>query len=442
MKVIKNKYLFNTALNFVFRLINMSITYLTIPLTLKYLNNERYGIWQTILTIISWAALSNFGIGNGLRNKVTKCVTENDNKRLKEYISNAYIYITVISIVIFVVGIFATFFINTNAVFRGNTLSRYEIIISLVIVIVNFCINFILGLSSSIAFGIHKSSLVNLFQTITSLLTLAGLIILRKFTNASLINIAILYLVANSFSNIVFTAVIVIDKKFRPSIKYHNKEVGRDLIGIGLEFFILQIATLVLFSTDNFIISSFIGAEKVTAYSITAKLFQVISTIYSILLIQLWSSVAEATIKENFNWIKNAICKLLFLLIPTAIVIIGILIKFNLITKLWLGKNLVVDNKLIYLCAFYAWLICFNGIFVNVQNGMGKIRIQTISAIISCLVNIPLAIILIKVFNLGTIGVMLSNIICLLISTVMCSIDVYIKIKRRVNKNENCNKLC
>jgi len=432
MVVIKNKFLFNTGLNFIFRLINIFVTYLTIPLTLKYLSDERYGIWQTILTIISWAALSNFGIGNGLRNKVTEAITAGDNKKLKGYISSAYIYISAISAIILLTGIFAVFFINTDVIFKGNTIARYEILISFIIVIINFCINFILGISTSIAFGIQKSSLVNLFQVITSILTLIGLIVLKRFTNPNLINIAFLYLIANSLSNIIFTIIIISDKKLRPSIESYDKKLGKDITKLGLEFFILEVASLVLCSTDNFIVSSFIGVEKVIGYYIASKLFQVISTSYSILLIQLWSAISEANFKKDYKWIKYAVYKLLILLLPAGIFIIVILIKFDFITNLWLGKNLDIDRNLLYLCAFYAWLICFNGIFVHVQNGMSRIRVQTISSIISCLLNIPLAILLIEIFKLGTIGVMISNIICLLISSIMCSIDVYINLKRKL----------
>ena len=424
-----NKHLLNTKLNFVFRLSNMIIMYIQIPLTLRYLNNDRYGIWQTILTIISWAALSNFGIGNGLRNKVTESITEGDNKKLKGYISSAYIYISVISAIIFILGIFFVFLINTDLVFKGNNLNKSEIVISLLIIVTNFCLNFILGISSSVAFGIHKSSLVNLFQVVNNFLTLIGLVLFIKFTRSNLINIAFLYLITNSISNAIFTIVIISDKKLRPNVKAYDKKLGKDLTSLGVEFFILQIATLVMFSTDNFIVSSFIGVEKVTPYSIVVKLFQVISTVYSILLIQLWSAVAEANYNKDYDWIKNQIYKLLILLLPVGLFIIFILIKFDIITRIWLGKNLEINKNLLYLSAFYAWLICFNGIFVNVQNGMSKIRVQTISSIISCVINIPLAIFLIKVFKLGMEGVMISNIVCLLISSAMCSIDVYVKLK-------------
>lgn len=415
----------------------MLISYISVPLTLNYLQDERYGVWQTILTVISWASLSNFGIGNGLRNKVTQSITEKKFDKLKSYITSAYIYLTIISIIILISSIIVVLFADVNVLFKNNTLGSNEIIISFIVVIFSFCINFILGISSSIIYGIHKSSIVNLFQAITGVITLLGIIFIKNYSNVSLINIALVYLIANTLSNILLTGYTFIDSRFRPNLKYRNKAYGKELTSIGIEFFILQCASIVLFSTDNFIISSFIGVNAVTDYSLVAKLFQVVSTMFSILLVQLWSSVAEATCNNQYRWIESAIKRLLILLLPTAIVLFIIVNKFDLIIKLWVGRTINVDNNLIVLSAVYAWIICFNGIFTNVQNGMSKIRVQTISSIISCALNIPLAYVLIEIFNLGVIGVMLSNVICLTIASIMCSIDVYVRILRKRRSYEN-----
>lgn len=437
MENIKNNaYLKHTILNYIYKVFNMFISYITIPLTLSYLDNERYGIWQTILTVISWAALSNFGIGNGLRNKVTESITEKEYSKLKSYITSAYIYLSIISFVLLVISVYLVLFIDTSVIFKNTTVQRYEIIISFIIVIFSFCINFILGISSSVVYGIHKSSLVNLFQVITNIITLLGLILIRKIEVVSLINISFVYLLANTFSNLLLTIYTFIDNRFRPSLKYRNKQYGRELTSLGLEFFILQCASIVLFSTDNFIISSFIGVNEVTDYSLVSKLFQVISTMFSILLVQLWSSVAEAICIDEYDWIRNTIKKLIILLLPTAVILFIMVNNFNLITQIWVGRILNVDRGLIILAALYAWMICFNGIFVNVQNGMSKIRVQTISSIISCLINIPMSYLLIKFFNLGITGVMLSNLICISISSVMCGIDVYFKVFKIKNTKE------
>lgn len=424
MKLIKNNFVLNTGLNFIFRLLNMVISYITIPLTLRYLGNERYGVWQTVLTIISWAAISNFGISNGLRNKITESIAVKNNKKLKGYITSAYIYLSIISIIILVTASVLILFINTNTLFKNNTLSRNEVIISFVIVILSFCINFVLGISSSIAYGIHKSALVNFFQVLSSLLILLGLVLLKIVSNPSLINISLIYLVGNSLSNFLFTALLFSRKSFRPNLKLYNSKYGKELTAVGLEFFVLQIANIVLFSTDNFIISMFIGVESVTNYSITAKLFQMVSTLFSICLIQLWSAVAKANFENNFIWIKNAIRKLLMLLIPTILVVIIMLFNFQFIIKIWIGHNFLLNSRLIFLCAIYSLLICFNGIFVNVQNGMNRTRPQIIPTIFCSILNIPLALILIKGLNMGVNGVMLSNIISLAIMTFFSCKDI------------------
>ena len=425
-----NTYLMNTLFNYIYKIFSMFITYITIPLTLAYLDDQRYGIWQTILTIISWASLSNFGIGNGLRNKITESLTEQNFKKLRSYITNAYIYLSSISIIIFILSLILVCNIDLGILFKNNTLPNQEIMISFIIVIISFCLNFILGLSSSIAFGVHKSSIVNLFQVINSLITLCGLLILPKISNPSLINISLLYLIANSISNIIFSIYIFMDQKFRPNIKFKNKKYGRELTSLGLEFFILQIATIVLFSTDNFIISTFIGANEVTDYSLVSKLFQIVSTIFSILLVQLWSEVAKVTISGDYDWIKKSVKRLMILLVPVALILVFMIYNFNFICQVWLRRDIQVNHYIIILAAIYVWLICFNGIFVNIQNGMSRIRVQTISSIVSCIINIPLAIILINVFNLGILGVMSSNIICLLIYSILCSIDVMVNLKK------------
>ena len=427
-KIKDNIYLINTILNYIYKILNMLISYLTIPLTLSYLDNERYGVWQTILAIIGWASLSNFGIGNGLRNKVTESIAEKNNEKLKSYITSAYIYLSIISVIILIVSICSVSFIDTKILFKGTTLQNREIIISFIIVIISFCLNFILGISSSIVFGIHKSSIVNFFQVISNILTLVGIVIIKAYYSINLIAISLVYLIANTLSNLLLTLYTFLDSRFRPSLKYRNEVYGKQLVSLGLEFFILQCSSIILFSTDNFIISSFIGVSEVTDYSLISKLFQIISSMFSILLVQLWSAVAEAYCKNNYNWIRLSIKKLILLLLPTAIILFIMTNNFDLITTLWIGNKLEVDRNLIILSAIYAWILCFNGIFVNVQNGMSKIRIQTISSIISCIINIPLAYTFIKIGNMGVTGVMLSNVICVLISSIMCSLDIYIKL--------------
>jgi hypothetical protein len=57
----RNKsFTINTLLNFTTRFGVIGINLLLVPLLLTAVGKERFGIWQTILAILSWSSLLNF----------------------------------------------------------------------------------------------------------------------------------------------------------------------------------------------------------------------------------------------------------------------------------------------------------------------------------------------------------------------------------------------
>jgi len=60
--------LLTSATGFAARGVSMGASLITIPLTLHYLGNERFGLWMTISSIVAMATFADFGIGNGVVN--------------------------------------------------------------------------------------------------------------------------------------------------------------------------------------------------------------------------------------------------------------------------------------------------------------------------------------------------------------------------------------
>ncbi|MDZ5065938.1 lipopolysaccharide biosynthesis protein [Clostridium perfringens] len=425
-------FLKNTIFNYLFRIIGIILGFFTIPITLNYLGDERFGIWQTMLTMISWAMLANFGIGNGLRNKVSECIADKNFSEIKNDISSAYINIFKISIIIIISMTILIVFINPNVLFKGNNINNTEIKVTFFIVALNFCVNFVIGLVNSIAYGIHKSYLVTIQQTINSFVTLLFIYLLNIFLKSNLICMAILYSVINIIANIILSMIIFKKNNYlMPSIKYDKSKVDNGMYRLGLKFFVLQIASLILISTDNFLVSYLISANDVTIYSIVNKLFMTINSVYSILLIQLWNSTTDAYHKNDYKWIEKSIVKLIILLIPIGLFMIIIAFKFNFITQIWLGRTFDFNNSLIWLMMIYVLILCWNGIFINVQNGMGKINIQIIAQIIAAIINIPIAILFVRFLDVGISGVVLANILSQSIIAILCPISVYTNLRKK-----------
>jgi O-antigen/teichoic acid export membrane protein len=201
-------------------------------------------------------------------------------------------------------------------------------------------------------------------------------------------------------------------KKYSPSTNYIDFKYSKDLIGLGIKFFIIQIALVVIMSTDNIIISQLYSPKLVTPYQIARKYFYIPLSIFSIIVSPFWSATTEAYKKSDYKWIKNMVKKLNKIVIIFVLIGILMLIFSKKIYIIWLGENINIS----YLLSG-SWLLFFiigiiNGIYSNIINGFGKIKVQTYIYFLGMIINIPLSIFFAKKLNLGIEGVILATVIC------------------------------
>ena len=72
------------------KICNIIINLAYVPLLINSLNQDRYGIWLTITTIVSWIAFFDIGLGNGLRNKLAESIACKDEINARKYVSTTY----------------------------------------------------------------------------------------------------------------------------------------------------------------------------------------------------------------------------------------------------------------------------------------------------------------------------------------------------------------
>src|ERR1035438_6179081 len=60
------------------RAVQVGTSLITVPLTLKYLGNERFGLWMTISSVLAMASFADFGVGNGVLSKVARAFGKDD----------------------------------------------------------------------------------------------------------------------------------------------------------------------------------------------------------------------------------------------------------------------------------------------------------------------------------------------------------------------------
>src|SRR6266516_5422311 len=108
----------------VFKGLAVAISFFAVPLMIRYLGQEQFGVWSTLLSVMSWIVFFDLGLGNGLRNKLAESIAKNEKAEASSYISSAYTLIGLISIASFAVMAVITFMIPWQRVFNTHSVTE------------------------------------------------------------------------------------------------------------------------------------------------------------------------------------------------------------------------------------------------------------------------------------------------------------------------------
>lgn len=411
----------NIIASFILKSGTIAINLLLVPLTIHYINSTKYGIWLTLSSIIGWFAFFDIGFGNGLRNKFAESMAKGQIKLARIYVSTTYAVLSIIVVFILVLFFCINPILNWSKILNTPATMAKELSILALLVFVFFCLQFVLQLITTVMTANQQPSMSSLLNFLGSLFSLIVIFILTKTTSSNLIYLGIALGLAPvlvfAISSIWFYNTSY--KVFAPSIRLVNFKYGKELLKIGGEFFIIQIGAMILFQTDNIIIAQVLGPNEVTTFNVAYKLFFVVIMIFGIFMTPFWSAFTDAYAKGDIQWIRDIFLKIKrywFILVVFNLILF---IASPLIFRIWLGEmvhiSLTISFTMTIYVTGYNWLM----IHCYLLNGIGKIRLQLYLYIVSAFINIPIAILLGKIFGLT--GIIMSNVLILIIMGIILS---------------------
>lgn len=409
--------------------ISMLVSYIYVPISLNYLGIEKYGIWSTIVMILSWISSFDLGIGNGLRNKLTETLAKGDGNNRK-LISSAYMTISVVMLLVATLFSFIAMFTDWNRIFGvldiEENLSR---VVVFCIVFVSF--NFTLSLCKNVLFALQRAAYVSVMELMVQIINLVGVLIAKLFLESNLFIMSSIYGMSMIIVNIL-ASIILYGKEdgIRPTIKQIDIKTGVDLTSIGFQFFVIQICALVLFATDNVIISYLYGASNVTPYSATNQLFGAIVSVYVAILSPLWSATTKAKVEGEYKKLRYMIRKYHYIMLVLGVGTVLLVLFFRPIMRIWLGQELDYGTGLILLGGCYCVLSNWCNTYANVLNGLEMMKISIPLAVFQAISNIPLSLLFAEYFGLKSTGVLAGTICSMLIAAICSPIFVNKEIKR------------
>ena len=378
------KLLANVAGNYLVKSGAMFVSLLVMPAYMRYFESQALlGMWFTLIQLLNWIMLLDFGIGGGLRNKIVEPLQKDDKERVTELVSASYFSVAGIVLILIVLQLF---FVNALNWYKILGLSQSDISENTLrllvhILVIGVCIRFFSVLICHILYALQRAVLPAFINLISSVLIMLYLVLARPSGNETdIIALAYVNSIANNVPSLVATVLVFATalKGMWPKFKAFTWSATREVLGVGGALFYLQIIIMVLFNVKELYISWFVGAEAVVEYQVYYKLIGMIGGLFSLALNPVWSAATKALVEKKKKWIQKLYLKGAGLIALFGVAQLVLIIIMPLVVKIWLGANAIEVSRTagLLFCIYnliYMWMM----LNYNFACGMG--RTKTIS---------------------------------------------------------------
>lgn len=377
---------------------------ISVPLTLGYLGPERFGLWMAISAVISMLGFADFGLGNGILNAVSHASGRNDDRSIHQSVSNGIIMLAAIGGLILLIFLAVYRYVPWPSVFNvSSATAALESGPVVLVLLICFIATLPLGATHKIQLGLQQGYWGNLWEAVGSLLGLLGIIVaiqLQAGLQWIALSMAGVPLVFRALNTLVFFGYQ--ERTIRPSFGHLDFDVIRRLIRTGFLFFVLQLAVIVGFQSDNIIIARILGVEAVAGYDVALKLSTLPAMFIGLVVVAQWPAYGEALTRGDSDWIRHTFIRTIRLSLLFAVPFALVLLTWgDTLIRVWAGPEVVPSRALITGMSIWSVLLVLGSVVAALLNGLHVVKFQAINALLMATANI-----LLSIYLVGRIGVL------------------------------------
>jgi O-antigen/teichoic acid export membrane protein len=402
------------------RVLSSTVTLFSLPLAVRYLGAERYGVWVTIATTAVWINLLDLGIANTLTNQISRAYALRDEHAAGQAFANA-LFLTAVTAALAGISAILVFphidWIRLLNVSPG--VSAEEVRHTAAVAVGLTLLALPCNLVSKILAGyqeLHRNNYAVCAGALGSLCGLALGVALR----VSMPLLFVMSVGCLTFASFITTMMVVGCQKrwLLPRLTLLDRSTMRELLESGSSFFLIQVAAVVVFSSDNLVVSHYLGAAEVTPYSVTWRVVGFVAILQSLVFPALWPAYAEAYAKQDFRWIRRTFATTAIATVALNLSCAVALILFGRgMIRIWAGPAAVPTFHL--LLAMCVWAVV-NG-FMSVEScllaALNRTRAQAVLSVAAAALNIALSLIWVR--QIGALGVIGGTIVSYLLVLVV-----------------------
>ena len=404
-------------LSFVSQLVNILIGLIYMPIMIRILGQNEYGLYQFVQSIVNYLNLMNFGFSGAYIRYFSIAKGENDENQIAN-INGVFLKIFFcISALSIVVGF--VLFCNIRLLSPKLTDSDYLIASELLLIMV---LNLAIGFPSNVFFVYLSANqrfvFLKLLSVISSILLPVLSIPLLVFGYGS-VGVVSVTLLLTIFRLGLVVWYSVTKMSIHINLKYNDFKIFKDLFGYTFFIFLSDLVDQLNNNVDKFLLGRMIGTTSVAVYSVGFDLkyfYTIVSWVVPEMFIP---EVNRLVVEENDNIkISDLFCKIGVLNNYICLLMISGFVLFGKqFIRLWVGAD--YDNSF-YVCLILlisGYVPAIQTLGVNIQNAKNMHRIRSIVYFIIACMNVICSIFLIR--KLGEIGTAIGTLIAVVAGSVI-----------------------
>jgi O-antigen/teichoic acid export membrane protein len=398
-KLTSKKLLFsNSIISLLTNSTPLIIAFFTIPLIIKGLGTERFGLLTLIWSIIGASSILDFGLGHALTQFVSKKLGNNETKNIEIYIWTSIFVIFILgiiasSLVCVLTPIITSLLKTPNAYIEETQLSFYLLAFSLPFLMLNICL-------AGVCEACQKFSAIGILRIPVIFCNYIGPLLVLPFTKSLWVVVIVLCLgrFITSIAYFIFSYKII--SGFSKQIKINFAYI-KPLLKFGSWITISNIINTIMVNLDRFLIAGLISAAVLAFYTTPLEVLARISIIPAAIMSVMFPAFsAEFTKnKKRARELFFDSIKIVFLLIFPIVSIIIIFAKAGL--SIWINPEFSSHSyKITQLMAIGALILGLNACNYNFIQATGRSDIPAKLQMCEMPLYIALLFIMIKVFGI------------------------------------------
>ena len=366
------------AVGVVTQAVNQGIRLVVIPLSIRMLGLEQYGLWLVVGSLVAWGGMADFGLAPGLINVVATAQGRGDRQGMRRAISTAFAAYGVLAVAVAALAMGLSRWSGLPGLLGARTPALAESGRMLVLVCgLIFAASTLTRVVSTTTSALQKGYLGCFSFLAGSLASLGLLFALSAGGRGGLLSYVLVVSVPPLLAQMGLAGYVfgLLHRDLRPAWKWFDVASLRTLWGFAGPLTVYQLANLGVLYSANLLIANRLGAGMVPQYSVPYAAFAVFITTAMLIVTPYTPAIAEAKARGDWHWIKKRAIHLL--LASVGMFMAGALVLTlagQTFIKLWTHKAVQPTiGLLIALLIFGVFRVAGNTIN-EVLTGLGLVR--------------------------------------------------------------------